>query len=114
MIERIDTLCMIVSDIERSARWYEKTLGFTVVFTGDDYRVLQVGEGSVPLTIEEGDVSSNTNHTYPIFFSKDSKKLHNQLEASGVNVSDLHNDGVNQFFNFYDPDGNKLQVCYFE
>ncbi|WP_159462114.1 VOC family protein [Halobacillus sp. Marseille-P3879] len=43
MIERIDTLCMIVSDAEKSTRWYEEALDFKVVFKGEGYRVLQVG-----------------------------------------------------------------------
>ncbi|WP_431802305.1 VOC family protein [Halobacillus andaensis] len=114
MIERIDTLCMIVSDVEKSARWYKEALDFKAVFIGEGYRVLQVGDGGTPLTIEEGQVQPKPNQPYPIFFSTQITKLHENLRTQGVRVSDVHNDEVNQYFKFYDPDGNQLQVCYFE
>ncbi|MCP3027079.1 VOC family protein [Halobacillus sp. A5] len=114
MIERIDTVCMIVSDVEKSEHFYEEVLDFKVVFKGEGYRVLQVGEGGTPLTIEEGQVRPEANQTYPIFFSRQITQLYEKLQMQSVRVSDLHNDGVNHYFNFYDPDGNQLQVCYFE
>ncbi|WP_339147828.1 MULTISPECIES: VOC family protein [unclassified Sutcliffiella] len=115
MIERIDTLCLRVSDIEKSSDWYQELLGLKVAFKGEGYQVLNVGDGSsVPLTIEKGDTNPGDNQSYPIFFSKDIKRTYKNLKEQGVSVSELHNDGVNKFFNFYDLDGNKLQVCFFE
>ncbi|WP_082235535.1 VOC family protein [Halobacillus massiliensis] len=114
MIDRIDTMCLTVSDVEASCSWYEQVLGFEVAFKDEGYRVLSIGKDSVPLTIEEGKVSSNTS-SYPIFFSQDIKKTYNNnLKGKGVSISELHIDGVNHFFDFYDPDQNRLQVCFFE
>ncbi|WP_173917729.1 VOC family protein [Halobacillus sp. Marseille-Q1614] len=114
MIDRIDTLCLIVKDVEKSCRWYQEILGFEVAFRGEGYRVLSVGSNSIPLTLEEGDRHLNTHQTYPIFFSKNIKKTYEELKGKSVSVSELCNDDVNNFFNFYDLDGNKLQVCFFE
>jgi catechol 2,3-dioxygenase-like lactoylglutathione lyase family enzyme len=113
MFERIDTMCLTVSNLELSSDWYQKVLGLRVSFRGEGYQVLSVGEGSVPLTIEEGD-TGNSNHSYPIFFSKDIKVAYQNLLDKGVRVGELQNDGVNNFFEFYDLDGNKSQVCFYE
>lgn len=114
VIERIDTMCLIVRDVEESSQWYQRVLGFEVAFRGEGYRVLHVGKGSVPLTIEEGVNATTANPPYPIFFSRDILETYEKLKKENVNVDPLHNDGANHFFNFYDLDGNKLQVCFFE
>lgn len=115
MIERIDTLCMKVKNVEKSGDWYENLLGFSVVFKGEGYRVLRVGDGSnVPLTIEEGNITHNADQSYPIFYSKDIQGLYEKLKEHNVKVSKLHDDGINHYFNFFDLDDNKLQVCHFK
>ncbi|MCD5322180.1 MULTISPECIES: VOC family protein [Pontibacillus] len=114
MIERIDTICLKVRDVEKSSKWYQDVLGFRVAFKDKGYVVLNVGEGGVPLTIEEGKSEGHTNGSYPIFFSNTIEQLHKSLEEQGVQVDSLHEDGFNHYFDFYDPDGNRLQVCFFE
>ncbi|KOO51189.1 VOC family protein [Viridibacillus arvi] len=113
MIERIDTICLQVSNIEKSSNWYQELLGFKEVYKAEGYRVLSVGNSGVPLTIEEGNTSLD-NRTYPIFFTKDIKAAHTKLMEHGVDVGELQIDGVNNFFEFYDLDNNKLQVCFWE
>ncbi|ARI77913.1 VOC family protein [Halobacillus mangrovi] len=113
MIDRLDTVCIKVKDVEKSSNWYQEVLGFGVAFEGNGYRVLSVGNG-VPLTIEEGLTSMSTNQSYPIFFSKNIEDTYSSLKSQGVQIDPLHNDDVSHFFDFYDLDGNKLQVCYFE
>ncbi|WP_342429993.1 VOC family protein [Neobacillus sp. FSL H8-0543] len=114
MIERIDTVCLKVINVEESSEWYQNILGFKETYKGEGYRILSIGNSKVPLTIEEGDVKPINNGTYPIFFSKDINKIYKKLKEQGVNVSELHNDGVNNFFDFYDRDNNKLQICYWK
>ena len=115
MIERIDTLCMKVKNVEKSSDWYEELLGFSVVFKDKGYRVLRIGDGSsVSLTIEEGDTIPNADQSYPIFYSKDIQGLYEKLKEHNVRVSKLRYDDVNHFFDFFDLDDNKLQVCYFK
>ncbi|GAK00177.1 hypothetical protein JCM19055_3251 [Geomicrobium sp. JCM 19055] len=46
------------------------------------------------------------------FFSKDIENTYKVLKENSVTVSELQSDDVNKFFDFYDLDGNKLQVCY--
>ncbi|WP_273126928.1 VOC family protein [Bacillus weihaiensis] len=114
MIERIDTICITVSNLKLSSDWYHNVLGFTVSFCGEGYQILHVGKGSVPLTIEEGDTSRHTNHSYPIFFTTNIRDAYQTISEKGIKVSELQNDGKNIYFEFYDLDNNKLQVCYYE
>ncbi|MBO8155759.1 MAG: VOC family protein [Bacillaceae bacterium] len=113
MFERIDTICLTVSNVEQSSIWYQE-LGFKVAFKGKGYRVLAIGNSRVPLTIEEGRNSSKENSTYPILFTKDIKTTNRMLKEKGVEVTKLQNDGDNTYFDFYDLDHNKLQVCFWE
>jgi len=85
LIERIDTVCIKVRNIEEASCWYQDVLGLQEYYKEDHYVILNIGEGSIPLTLEKG-----------------------------VKVSDIQKDGLNFFFTFYDLDGNKLQVCFWE
>lgn len=113
MFERIDTFCVRVKDIEKSSQWYEESLGLQVIFKGKGYRVLRVGNGSVPLTIEEGETNPSSNQSYPILYSKEIEKTYKKLKEQNVRTSDIHHDEDNHYFDFFDPDHNKLQVCFF-
>ncbi|MEH7239527.1 NAD-dependent epimerase/dehydratase family protein [Bacillus sp. JJ1562] len=73
-----------------------------------------IGNSEVPLTLEEGNVKSSHSQVYPIFFSKNIENTYEILKEKSVIVSELQNDGMNKFFDLYDFDGNKLQVCYWE
>lgn len=114
LLERIDTLCLSVSNVEKASIWYQDVLGFNESFKGDNYRILTIGNSEVPLTIEEGEVKSLHSQVYPIFYSKNIENTYGILKANNVTVSELQNDGVNKFFDLYDLDGNRLQVCYWE
>ncbi|KHF40505.1 VOC family protein [Halalkalibacter okhensis] len=113
MFERIDTICLTVSNVEQSSSWYQE-LGFKIAFWGEGYRVLTVGNSEVPLTIEEGSMSSKENQAYPILYTKDIENNHNKLQGKGIEVTEIKDDGDNKFFDFYDLDNNKLQVCLWE
>lgn len=113
MFERIDTICLTVSNLPESSTWYQQ-LGFTISYKGDNYQVLTVGNSEVPLTLEEGSNLAKENQVYPIFFTKDIKHTYRELQEKGVLVTKIQEDGDNRFFDFYDLDNNKLQVCFWE
>ncbi|MBW3111641.1 VOC family protein [Bacillus sp. MCCB 382] len=113
MFERIDTICLTVSNLEQSSKWYQE-LGFNVSFSGVGYQIFTVGNGGVPFTIEEGNVSSKESSIYPIFFSSNIKDTYLKLKEKGIKVTDINDDGDNTYFDFYDLDDNRMQVCYWE
>lgn len=111
MFERIDTVCLTVSNIEKASSWYQE-ICFKVIFERENYRILTVGNSAVPLTIEEGKISEGEKRTYPILFTKDIKSTHDELRTMGIDIEKIRKDGENTYFNFYDLDKNKLQVCF--
>ncbi|MBN8191851.1 VOC family protein [Bacillus sp. NTK074B] len=113
MFERIDSICLTVSNLEQSSKWYQE-LGFNVSFSGEGYRIFTVGNGGVPFTIEEGKVSSKDSPVYPIFFSSTIDETYVKLKEKGIKVTDIKCDGDNTYFDFYDLDDNRMQVCYWE
>ncbi|GAA5416128.1 hypothetical protein Pryu01_01160 [Paraliobacillus ryukyuensis] len=113
MFERIDTVCLTVHNVEEASDWYQ-ALGFNLAFKGQGHHVFTIGNSPTPLTIAEGNISSPANTTHPIFFTKDIKDTYEKLKEKGVEVSELEYIGDVTFFDFYDPDKNKLQVCHFE
>ncbi|WP_377890071.1 VOC family protein [Alkalihalobacillus sp. R86527] len=114
MLERIDTFCLKVRDIERSSQWYQEKLRLKETFRDDGYRILSVGDSRVPITIEEGETARSNHQSYPIFFTSTIEETYETLRERGVEVSELQRDEVNTFFDLYDLDGNRLQVCFWE
>jgi len=114
LIERIDTICLRVSNLEEASKWYQETLDLQESYKGDTYRILRIGSSDIPLTLEEGKPVSSEQQSYPIFFTKDIHSAYEKLKAKGVNVSKIQHDEPNHFFTFYDEDHNKLQLCHWE
>ncbi len=114
LIERIDTVCLKVREIEKASRWYKEMLGLEEHYKEDHYVILKIGESSVPLTLEKGEPAAQDNATYPIFFSSSIDETHQLLSARGVRVSLIQKDGINTYFELYDLDGNKSQICFWE
>lgn len=114
LVERIDTVCLKVIDVEKASLWYQETLGLQEQYKENHYVILSVGTSGVPLTLEKGRTESNKNTAYPIFFSSNIEHTYNAMSEKGVSLTDIQKDGQNTFFDFYDPDGNKLQVCYWK
>ncbi|THE13035.1 VOC family protein [Bacillus timonensis] len=114
LLERIDTICLTVSDVEKASTWYQEVLELSESYNGGHYRILSVGNSGVPLTIEEGKVNPSNRQVYPIFYTENIEEVYKVLQEKHVKVSKIQIDGVNRFFEFYDPDGNKLEVCYWK
>ncbi|MFF2755749.1 VOC family protein [Psychrobacillus sp. NPDC058041] len=114
LVERIDTVCLKVSDVNKVSQWYQEVLGLQEQYKENHYVILSVGTSGVPLTLEKGSTETNENTAYPIFFSSNIEHTFNVLTENGVKVTEIQKDGLNTFFNFCDLDGNKLQICYWE
>ncbi len=87
-------------------------LDLHVVFQERSYAILSPGEGSIPLTIEEGKTIQAIT-IYPIFYTEDIDHSYQKLSEKGVNVTEIVQKGANTYFDLFDPDGNKMQVCYY-
>lgn len=114
LFEKIDTICLKVNDVENASLWYQNVLVFKETFRDEYYRILSIGNSAIPLTLEKGEGSASSNQVYPIFYTRNIEASYEKLKENGVTVSAIEADGVNQYFDFYDLDGNQLQACYWK
>lgn len=114
--ERIDTVFLYVSDLEKSIEWYTTVLGLKLIWNMGEYAALSVAKGETPLTLAQVPKEEICTSTWEKFnfFTSDIDKVQEALIVNGVEADPINEaDGV-RFFNFKDPDGNTLGACYFE
>ena len=114
---RLDTVLLRVRDFQASKTWYEKTLGFVASYTSDENKlaVFDLG-GTSSLTIwqlQPGEqlVAGGACATFPIFLAEDAKAVQQHMREQSIEVEDIQENGGVYSFGFFDPDGNRLEVC---
>lgn len=114
LFPRLDTVVLRVRDFQAAAAWYQDRLGATVTFQDPSARlaVLSLAEGA-PLTLWE----LTPGHpypaptTFPILATPDAAAARARLLAMDVAVGDLIEAPGVRYFEFFDPDGNRLEAC---
>lgn len=120
LFSRIDTVIIRVKNIKKARKWYEEVLELSATYVGeDDHRMVIFKLGETPLTLYEIDASEvmpakRFSTTYPILFVNNIEEAHEKLKSRRVAVEELQDDGVVKFFGFRDPDGNRLEACFWE
>lgn len=108
-----------VRDLEKSADWYHKYLGFTIKGWDKPEAVLLCGEDEIVtfclVRCEDFQPTSFPKNRYDVdvyynFASKDVAGMHRRLSEGNVNVTQIKTFGDHHFFTFTDPDGNKFGV----
>jgi catechol 2,3-dioxygenase-like lactoylglutathione lyase family enzyme len=117
IFSRLDTLLLRVRDFERSRAWYETHLGFAPSFVDPQERlvIFELG-GATSLTLSElkrGEVLPPPGFAgpFPIFLTDDIVQTREHLLDQGVEVEMIQQSSGVIFFGFFDPDGNRLEVC---
>jgi catechol 2,3-dioxygenase-like lactoylglutathione lyase family enzyme len=114
LFKRIDTVFLQVTDIEKSIKWYTDVLGFNVRWYDQENGYAAINIGETPLTLVRANEVSISSHCLFNFYSSDIQQAHAILLECGVEVGDLNTDEQVDWFEFKDPDGHVLGVCYFE
>ncbi|WP_226683021.1 VOC family protein [Sutcliffiella horikoshii] len=114
LFKRIDTVFLEVTDMEKSIGWYTDVLGFSVRWhdVENGYAAIEMGE--TPLTLVRAEKVTPGSHCLLNFYSSDIYDAHQKLRERGVPVDDVVDYGTVLSFEFKDPDGHILGVCYFE
>ena len=107
-----------VKDVDRAVAWYCNSFRFSSepTYTGEVYVGYAVGDGDVRRTILLVPISEGRTHAavgqHPVLFTRDLKKVHEELVSKGVVASPIQQDsGGNQFFQFQDSEGNNVEMC---
>ncbi|MGO4374519.1 VOC family protein [Paenibacillus sp. MCAF20] len=127
MIKRIECAYVPVSDVEKSAKWYEEVLGMklrsaiqpgrgAIMIMGDGgWLFLQPSPNMTPLTFATTGWTEvgESFEMFPICFETDNiQKLYESLRQAGLWLeAEVRDEGTcGHQLNFKDPDGNKYQV----
>ncbi|MDQ8736652.1 VOC family protein [Paenibacillus sp. LHD-38] len=127
MIKRIECAYVPVSNVKKSADWYEQVLGMRLRSPVESGRgaIMVMEEGGWLFLLPSPDMTPLTFSTtgweedgqafemFPLCFETDKiHTLHASLKEAGVWVEqELRNEGsCGLQLNFKDPDGNKYQV----
>lgn len=112
MFRRIDTVFVRVRNLDDAVTWYTEKLGLRLRWRQPGVACLNVSE--TPLTLLEASDDFVPAAEAPFnFYTDDIEAAHRFLKEAGVTVDDeiLAGDGV-RWFGFRDPDGNRLEVCW--
>ena len=108
------TLSLTVTDRQKTAAWYEKMMGFKVVFQIDEpgWTELSTNVPGVTLGLGEGDEATQGS-TMPVFGTTDLHAARAAMEAEGVEFTGETEDvpGMVRLAQFLDPDGNKIMLA---
>lgn len=111
LFKRIDTVFLPVKDLGRAIEWYTATLGLELRWRHGNYAALNVSE--TPLTLYEPDDFRPVGNAGFNFYVTDIEAAHRTLKDAGSEVFAIQEGGGVRFFDFKDPDGNMLSVCWF-
>jgi catechol 2,3-dioxygenase-like lactoylglutathione lyase family enzyme len=111
LVQRIDTVLIFVTDMDRSLAWYRDVLELPVQSRHGDFAVL--GTGGVPLALHGGaePCQVGTNHGALVSFQvADYAAAKATLEARGCHFIFENEAGGTVFGTFLDPDGTPIQI----
>lgn len=115
-LEQIHYFRVPVNNLEQSIQWYTEILGLQLRFNQDNLAVLALKSGPFYVLVEadhdsRGHFTVKGNPEFSVgFVTSRIREFHTYLTTRDVQVESMQEDQGHNFFYFYDPSGNKLQV----
>lgn len=110
LFQKVDTVFVPVENMDQTKAWYQEILELNVIWQNEYISVLSTGEGT-PVTL----LRKNDEDSKPLLFNfltPDIEKAHNHLKKHGAEVEPIIEEKELKTFDFFDPEGNRLNVCY--
>lgn len=110
LFKKIDTVFVTVTEMESAVEWYSNCLGLKPIWQDQHISVMGTG-GETPVTIIQQNTSEE-EHPLFNFLTDDIEKAHQHLREKGVKVDPITETDILKTFDFLDPEGNRLNVCW--
>ncbi|MEP0520495.1 MAG: VOC family protein [Hyphomicrobiales bacterium] len=113
-LENTITIAISVKDRHTSAVWYEKMLGFKVLYHSDEAGWSELATMTEGVTLGLGEQAEPTpGNSVPVFGIQDITTARASLENAGVKFDGdtIIIEGMVKTASFYDPDGNALMLA---
>lgn len=115
---KIGSIFIPVTNIEKSAAWYEKYLGAKKIDSWEDGAGFYLPIGSTQLALvkveipqpTEFNMKRNKKNSYYNFVVDDIEAAHQHFKNNGVTTTGIDAFGDMKFFDFFDLDGNPFSV----
>ncbi|AJD89786.1 hypothetical protein JMA_04690 [Jeotgalibacillus malaysiensis] len=115
---RVGSVFIPVTNIERSAKWYETHFHVKPIERWDGGAGFYFPDSAVQLGLIEVQASQQSSflnrngdhNTYFNLIADDINQVHTQLTESGLNVNAISDFGGMKYFDCEDPDGNVLSI----
>jgi len=120
---RTDSIALVYSSVEQATQWWVSTFDCKQVKVPADWDnplpsdvALKLPGDSEPTILLSDRVEveqagfDRTSTVIPIIFTDKLKKVHEQLSNRGVLSGPIQEDGVVQFFEIRDPEGNAIEI----
>ena len=116
-IQRMDHVGINVTDLQRSADWYEKALGFTIFHKWTTTWMLSRGDMHIGLFLRPNAKKiDDLDHTMAIThfaYATDDKgfaEAQEKLKKLGIKFDPAEDTGVAHSIFIYDPDGYQVEI----
>lgn len=113
-VDQTITIALSVTDRHASAKWYQDTLGFELIYHADEagWSEMQTNTPGVTLGLGEHTKPAPGN-CVPVFGIADLESGREKMEGAGVKFDGDTDvvDGMVKTATFYDPDGNALMLA---
>ena len=113
LFKRIDTVFVPVRDLDAAVSWYTRALGLSLRWKQANYAALDAAQTALTLYQPEGELRPFTDHAPFNLYATDVQAAHRTLQAAGAQVEPIQVEPGVSFFDFRDPDGNRLGICSF-
>lgn len=118
MFKRIDTIFLPVKDTTAAIDWYKEVCGFRLRWHHEEggYAAMDIGSGETAFTLvrnKEMGSQKPESHEWFTLYTTNAKGTRQKLAETGVEVTEVVDDGTIEFFSFKDLDGNVIGVCSF-
>ncbi|QTD42511.1 VOC family protein [Sporosarcina sp. Te-1] len=115
---KIGGIFIPVTNVEKSAEWYEKNLGVKKIDSWEDGVGYYLPIGSTQLALVKVDspqptefsIKGNQKNSYYNFVVDDIENALKHLKHNGVVTTEIEDIGGMKFFDFFDLDGNPFSV----